>query len=123
MNESRDDPERQDILVVDDNTVSLHLLNDILSKKGYHVRLASNGFIALRSVVIKHPDLILLDVKMPEIDGYEVCRQLKSDELSRDIPVIFISGLGEASQKVKGFNAGGVALLDTLTLPLTLQCC
>jgi PAS domain S-box-containing protein len=99
---------QQDILVVDDNPASLQLLMDILNKAGYHARLASNGPIALRSVEYKPPDLILLDVKMPGMDGYEVCRRLKSNEKNRNIPVIFISGLSETTQKVQGFNAGGV---------------
>lgn len=100
--------QKQDILVVDDNPASLQLLMDILNNAGYHVRLASNGSIALRSVVYKPPDLILLDVKMPDMDGYEVCRRLKSNEKNSNIPVIFISGLSETTQKVQGFNAGGV---------------
>jgi PAS domain S-box-containing protein len=100
--------QKQDILVVDDNPASLQLLMDILNKAGYHARLASNGSIALRSVEYKPPDLILLDVKMPGMDGYEVCRRLKSNEKNNNIPVIFISGLSETTQKVQGFNAGGV---------------
>ncbi len=99
---------QQDILVVDDNPASLQLLMDILNNAGYHARLASNGPIALRSVEYKPPDLILLDVKMPGMDGYEVCRRLKSNEKNSNIPVIFISGLSETTQKVQGFNAGGV---------------
>ncbi len=83
-------------------------LKKILKKAGYHVRPAHNGTLALRSVQSKRPDLILLDVKMPDMDGFEVCRRLKSDEKSRDIPIIFISGLGETTQRVQGFNVGGV---------------
>jgi signal transduction histidine kinase len=97
-----------DILAVDDNPASLQLLKNILKKAGYHVRPAHNGTLALRSAQSKRPDLILLDVKMPDMDGFEVCRRLKSDENSCDIPVIFISGLGETTQRVQGFNAGGV---------------
>jgi PAS domain S-box-containing protein len=113
---SRDD--RYDILAVDDDPAYQQLLKDILSKKGYHIRFASNGLLALRSVAIKLPDLILLDVKIPEMDGYEICRRLKSDKLSRDIPVIFISGLGDTAQKVLGFNAGGV---DYITKPFETE--
>jgi DNA-binding response OmpR family regulator len=105
---NRANHQKQDILVVDDNPASLQFLMDILNNAGYHVRLASNGSIALRSVVYKPPDLILLDVKMPDMDGYEVCRRLKLNEKNRNIPVIFISGLSETTQKVQGFNAGGV---------------
>ena len=104
----RTDQDQQDILVVDDNPASLQLLKDILNRAGCHVRPAPNGIIALRSVEFKLPDLILLDVKMPDIDGYEVCRRLKSNEKSHDIPVIFISGLSETTQRVHGFNVGGV---------------
>ncbi len=96
------------ILVVDDTPVNLRLLTDILTHHGYQVRPASSGRLALRSVAIEAPDLILLDVMMPEMDGYEVCRCLKSDEQSRGIPVIFISALNEVADKVKGFEAGGV---------------
>jgi signal transduction histidine kinase/CheY-like chemotaxis protein len=106
--------QQHDILAVDDNPASLQLLKNILKKAGYHVRPAHNGTLALRSVQSKRPDLILLDVKMPDIDGFEVCRRLKSDEKSCDIPVIFISGLGETTQRVQGFNAGGV---DYITKP------
>jgi len=96
-----------EILVVDDASANLQLLSNILSEHGYRVRPAKNGALALRSVAAKAPDLILLDVKMPEMDGFEVCRRLKAEAWSRDIPVLFISGLGEVVDKVKGFEAGG----------------
>jgi PAS domain S-box-containing protein len=108
----------QDILVVDDNPESLQLLFNILRKAGYRVRPAPDGSIALRSVEFEKPDLILLDIRMPQMDGYEVCRRLKSDEKSRDIPVIFISGLGETAQRVQGFNAGGI---DYITKPFETE--
>jgi PAS domain S-box-containing protein len=104
----------QEILVVDDTVASLQLLADILGSQGYRVRPASSGRLALRSVAIARPDLILLDVKMPDMDGYEVCRRLKADEASRDIPVIFISALYGTAEKVRGFDAGGV---DYITKP------
>jgi CheY-like chemotaxis protein len=107
-NKSEEAGRQQEILAVDDNPLSLQLLKNILKKAGYHVRPAHNGTLALRAVQSKRPDLILLDVKMPDMDGYEICRRLKSDEKNRDIPVIFISGLGETTQRVQGFNAGGV---------------
>jgi PAS domain S-box-containing protein len=103
-----------DILVVDDIPANLKLLTDILTERGYRVRPASGGNLALRSAAIRLPDLILLDIKMPDMDGYEVCQALKSDEKSRDIPVIFISALHEISDKVRGFEAGGV---DFITKP------
>jgi len=106
--------EPQEILIVDDNSASLQLLTELLSSHGYRVRPASSGRLALRSVAVARPDLILLDVIMPDMDGYEVCRRLKSDETSRDIPVIFISGLYGTAEKVEGFDAGGV---DYITKP------
>jgi PAS domain S-box-containing protein len=96
------------VLVVDDNPGSLKLLTDILSEKGYHVRPTSSGKLALRSAEAQPPDLILLDIIMPEIDGYEVCHKLKQNDVTKDIPVIFISSLEDATDKVRGFEAGGV---------------
>jgi PAS domain S-box-containing protein len=96
------------IMVVDDSPASLKLLADILTHQGYQVRPAADGRLALRSVAVEAPDVILLDVKMPEMDGYEVCRLLKSDEKTRGIPVIFVSALEDVADKVKGFEAGGV---------------
>ncbi|MBF0529919.1 MAG: response regulator, partial [Deltaproteobacteria bacterium] len=102
------------IMVVDDIPANLKILTEIVAGYGYRVRPASSGYLALRSVEAETPDLILLDVKMPEMDGYEVCRRLKADEKSRSIPVIFISALDETEDKVKGFEAGGV---DYITKP------
>ncbi len=103
-----------EILIVDDILTNLKLLTDIFRGNGYTVRQASSGSLALRSLEIKPPDLILLDVNMPEMDGYEVCRRLKANEKTSSIPVIFISACNEASEKVEGFNAGGV---DFITKP------
>src|SRR5512137_1932416 len=102
----------EEILVVDDTPASLRLLTELLAKEGYRIRPASDGALALKSVAAKAPDLILLDVSMPDMDGYEVCRRLKADEKSSRIPVIFISSFGDTRQKVKGFEAGG---LDYIT--------
>ena len=102
------------ILVVDDSPGSLKLLTDFLGYHGYQVRPASDGQLALRSVAIEAPDLILLDVIMPGMNGYEVCRRLKADEQLSKIPVIFISGLDEVVDKVKGFETGAV---DYITKP------
>jgi PAS domain S-box-containing protein len=102
------------ILVVDDTPANLKLLNEMLTNQGYRVRPASNGRLALRSVAAALPDLILLDVRMPDMDGYEVCSRLKSDEYSRGVPVIFISALDSVSDKIKGFEAGGI---DYVTKP------
>jgi len=101
-------PESRQILVVDDSLASLRLLADILERNGYVVRPASSGRLALRTAAMKAPDLILLDVKMPDMDGYEVCRRLKEDPELNEIPVIFITALDSAEDKVKGFNAGCV---------------
>jgi signal transduction histidine kinase/DNA-binding response OmpR family regulator len=100
--------DQYDILIVDDNPETLALLGRILDERGYRVRPASNGRHALKSVAARRPDLILLDVKMPGMDGYEVCRRLKSEEKSRNVPVIFISAHGETAKKVEGFKVGGV---------------
>jgi DNA-binding NtrC family response regulator len=113
-NDEKVTPARQEILVVEDTQASLRLLADLLTRQGYRVRPASDGDLALKSVAAKAPDLILLDVKMPGMDGYEVCRRLKADERSRRVPIIFISAFGETDQKVKGFDAGGV---DYITKP------
>jgi PleD family two-component response regulator len=98
----------EEILVVDDTPANLRLLIELLTQHHYHVRPASNGALALKSVAAKIPDLILLDVSMPDMDGYEVCRRLKADEKSSRIPVIFISAFGDTRQKVTGFEAGGI---------------
>jgi signal transduction histidine kinase/DNA-binding response OmpR family regulator len=96
------------ILVVDDSTANLQLLTSILRDQGYVVHPASDGKLALRFLLSTLPDLILLDIKMPGMDGFEVCRQLKADEKTRNIPIIFISVLEGESDKVKAFQAGGV---------------
>jgi len=108
----------EDILVVDDTPDSLRLLTDLLAKHGYRVRPASDGALALKSVAARTPDLILLDVNMPGMDGYEVCRRLKADEKSSRVPVIFISAFGDTRQKVTGFEAGGV---DYITKPFEAE--
>jgi len=108
----------EDILVVDDTPASLRLLTELLVKHGYRVRPASDGHLALKSVAAKTPDLILLDISMPEMDGYEVCRRLKADEKNQRIPVIFISSFSDTQQKVTGFAAGGV---DYITKPFEAE--
>jgi DNA-binding NtrC family response regulator len=108
----------QEILVVDDTPANLRLLTDLLAKHGFRVRPASDGALALKSVAARTPDLILLDVSMPDMDGYEVCRRLKADEKNSRIPVIFISVFGDTHQKVKGFEAGGV---DYITKPFEAE--
>ncbi len=97
-----------EIIVVDDTILSLKLLSDILEKTGYSVSTADSGELALQSIKLKQPSLILLDVMMPKMDGFEVCRRLKADEKTRDIPVIFISALDDEKSKMTGFHVGGV---------------
>jgi PAS domain S-box-containing protein len=118
MNQGSQEMIPAEILVVDDIPANLKLLTDILRERGYRVRPAPSGHLALRSAALKLPDLILLDVKMPDMDGYEVCQALKSDKKSRDIPVIFISALHETSDKVRGLEAGGV---DFITKPFQAE--
>jgi two-component system sensor histidine kinase/response regulator len=96
------------ILVVDDTPENLQLLIGLLQQQDYKVHAAPNGLRAIASVHLNPPDLILLDVKMPEMDGYEVCRRLKADERTQDIPILFISALDELADKIKGFQVGGV---------------
>lgn len=103
-------PENQqgDILLVDDAVDSMRFLTSILTDHGYSVRCASSGPLALAAVQEKTPDLILLDVRMPGMDGYAVCERLKADERTRSVPVLFISALDNIADKVRGFQAGAV---------------
>lgn len=106
------------ILIVDDNPNNLRLLITLLSEQGYETRPANNGARALNTVQKQKPDLILLDINMPEMDGYEVCRQLKATPETADIPVLFISANDELHDKVKGFDVGGV---DYISKPFEPQ--
>jgi len=106
------------ILIVDDVPENLRLLSAILKESGHHVRSAAGGKAALQAVQHALPDLILLDIKMPGLDGLEVCAQLKAAENQRDIPVIFISALHETGDKLKAFLAGGV---DYVTKPFQAE--
>lgn len=106
------------ILIVDDTPNNLKLFHSLLSEKGYKVRLATNGEMALNSVNMDKPDLILLDIMMPGIDGYEVCHRLKQNSSTRDIPIIFLSALRDEVDVVKGFDAGG---LDFITKPYSSE--
>jgi PAS domain S-box-containing protein len=107
-----------EIMVVDDAPENLKFLRDVLTEAGYQVRSANDGELALRSVQAKPPVLILLDIRMPGMDGFEVCRRLKANEATRAIPVIFASALAETAEKVKGFELGAV---DYITKPLNAQ--
>ncbi|MEG4858106.1 PleD family two-component system response regulator [Microcoleus sp. K1-B6] len=104
----------RDILVVDDHPDNLRVLSAILTESGYHVRRAINGHLALKVAQNAPPVLILLDILMPEMDGYEVCSLLKTHPQTAEIPVIFISALDDVFDKVKAFEVGGV---DYITKP------
>lgn len=102
------------ILVVDDTPASLKLLTDIMKAEGYDVRSAINGELALNAASSNPPDLILLDIRMPEMDGFEVCKRLKSMAATQDVPVIFVTAASETDEKVRGFELGAV---DYVTKP------
>lgn len=106
------------ILVVDDVIENLRFLTDVLTQRGYKVRCVTNGQMALRTIRNHPPDIILLDIKMPEMDGYQVCEALKGDEATSEIPVIFLSALDEVIDKVKAFQVGGV---DYITKPFQAE--
>lgn len=110
--------QESDILIVDDTPGNLHLLSRILRKKGYKVREAIDGKTALQEVNNKLPDLILLDIMMPDLDGYAVCHQLKSEPYTAEVPIIFLSALDDIFDKVKAFEVGGV---DYITKPFKFQ--
>jgi DNA-binding response OmpR family regulator len=102
------------ILAVDDTPASLRLLTDLLQDEGYEVRSAIGGELALHAALSNPPELVLLDIRMPGMDGYEVCRRLKADPATRDVPVIFVSAVTETDEKVQGFGLGAV---DFVTKP------
>ncbi|MBD2096570.1 hybrid sensor histidine kinase/response regulator [Trichocoleus sp. FACHB-591] len=112
------DASRGNILIVDDTPDNLRLLSTMLTGQGYEVRSVINGAMALMGVGAEPPDLILLDINMPQMNGYEVCQQLKADDQSRDIPVIFISALEDVLDKVKAFAVGGV---DYIVKPFQIE--
>lgn len=106
------------ILIVDDNPKNRQVLGEILTDEGYQVIIAQNGMQALKAAQAFPPDMILLDVMMPEMDGFETCEQLKADSRTHDIPVIFLTALGSMADKVKGFEKGGV---DYVTKPIQIE--
>jgi len=110
--------QKPNILVVDDTLPDLRFLSETLTKEGYKVRAVSNGARALKAAKLEPPDLILLDIKMPKMDGYEICQKLKAGQQTLSIPVIFISALGELVDKVKAFEIGGV---DYITKPFQAE--
>jgi sigma-B regulation protein RsbU (phosphoserine phosphatase) len=118
MNSHQIDRSQANILIVDDKPANLQLLSKMLSEHGYRVRPVPNGAMALSAAQAEPPDLVLLDIKMPEMDGYSVCEQLKTDQKTCDIPIIFISALDAIQDKVKAFRAGGV---DYITKPFQIE--
>lgn len=111
-------PTHADIMIVDDTLPNLQILADMLSGQGYEVRGVPDGPTALRAIRAERPDLILLDIQMPGMDGYEVCQQLKADESVSTVPVIFISAMDDIIDKVKAFEVGGV---DYITKPFQIE--
>jgi formate hydrogenlyase transcriptional activator len=109
---------KADILVVDDVAENLEVLARILTEDGYNVRPTSSGEFALATIKTALPDLILLDIKMPGMDGYTVCEHLKATERTKDIPVIFISALNDVSDLIKGYHVGG---LDYISKPFQFE--
>jgi two-component system sensor histidine kinase/response regulator len=109
---------RKSIVIVDDTPENLRLLAQMLSEQGYRVRSAPNGERALASVQKERPDLILLDILMPDMNGYEVCQRLKADPQLNNVPVIFISALNEVFDKVTAFSVGAV---DYITKPFQIE--
>ena len=105
---------KEKILVVDDTPASLKLLTDIMKAEGYDVRSAISGELALFAAASNPPDLILLDIRMPEMDGFEVCRRLKATFSTQNVPVIFVTAASETDEKVHGFALGAV---DYVTKP------
>ncbi|MEP0833098.1 response regulator [Microcoleus sp. AS-A8] len=114
MNSNQIEVDSGNILIVDDTPENLQILSATLSERGYKVRGVVKGQMALRAARSAPPDLILLDIRMPEMDGYEVCSKLKADPKTCEIPVIFISALDEVLDKIKAFAVGGV---DYITKP------
>ncbi len=106
------------ILIVDDAPENLKVLSGILRQANYEVRSLPRGALVMRSVLLEKPDLIMLDIMMPEMTGYEVCTQLKADPNTRDIPIIFISALQDIESKVHAFQCGGV---DYVTKPFQIE--
>jgi diguanylate cyclase (GGDEF)-like protein/PAS domain S-box-containing protein len=118
MNSIPIDPKSGRILIVDDVPENLHLLSNTLTEAGYEVRGVVTGAMAKLAARSAIPDLILLDIRLPDLTGYEVCQQLKADPRTCDIPVIFLSALDETLDKIKAFSAGGV---DYVTKPFQLE--
>jgi DNA-binding response OmpR family regulator len=109
---------KADILLVDDTPENLRVLSQILTMYGYKARAVPDGMLAISVAQSTPPDLILMDINMPGMDGFETCKRLKADERTQHIPVIFLSAMSEVEDKVKGFDAGGV---DYITKPFQVD--
>src|SRR5277367_1190786 len=109
---------KSDIMVVDDQPANLNLLEELLTQQGHAVRSFPRGRLALDAAARNLPDLILLDINMPEMDGFEVCQRLKADDKLAPIPVLFLSALNETRDKINAFRAGGV---DYITKPFQVE--
>ena len=116
--DGRPNASKGDILVVDDTPANLQLLTEMLTARGYSVRPVPSGRLALKVVEYHPPDLILLDISMPDMNGYEVCEHLRSRPASASIPIIFISALQETGDKLRAFQEGGV---DYITKPFRIE--
>lgn len=107
-----------ELMIVYESTENFVLLNEIFMSEGYVVRSSRSGKPALLSIAQKLPDIILLDIKTPSLDGFDICKRLKADEKTKDIPIIFISVLNETKDKIKAFNLGAT---DFITKPFNRQ--
>ena len=114
----KDPHHKPDILVVDDSEESLRVLVSIIEEEGLEARVMTQGALAIRAAREAPPDLILLDIGLPDMDGCQVCVELKADQRHRDIPVLFISGLHATTDKVRALSAGGV---DYITKPFQIE--
>ncbi len=118
MNEHGVMASKHDVLIVDDKPANLRLLAQMLTEQGFKVRAVTSGARALATIEVTPPDLVLLDIKMPGMSGFEVCEELKANPQTHDIPIIFISALDEVTDKVNAFRMGGV---DYITKPFQLE--
>lgn len=117
MNDSQNDFTGRTVLVIDDTPATLRAMFDYLETQGFRVRIASTGSHALRSIEQEPPDIILLDIMMPDLDGFETCRQLKCSEAGKDIPIIFMTARSETHDKLTAFSIGAV---DYVVKPIEL---
>lgn len=104
--------QQNEIMVVDDTLANLHLLAELLEDEGYIVRPTRAPKMAIESALANPPDLILLDIKMPDIDGFEVCKTLKQNKQTEQVPIIFISALQETRDRQRGFEVGGADFIS-----------